>query len=35
MKKVDLAGLRELTRDMPMGPDSMTIVRQMRDDARY
>jgi prevent-host-death family protein len=34
-KKVDLAWLREMTKDMPMGPDSMTAIRQMRDEARY
>jgi prevent-host-death family protein len=33
-KKVDLAWLREMTKDMPMGPDSMTVIRQMRDEAR-
>ncbi len=34
-RKVDLAWLREMTKDMPMGPDSLTVIRQMRDDARY
>jgi antitoxin (DNA-binding transcriptional repressor) of toxin-antitoxin stability system len=34
-KKVDLGWLREMTKDMPMGPDSMTVIRQVRDDARY
>jgi prevent-host-death family protein len=34
-KKVDLAWLREMTKDMPMGPDSMTVIHQMRDEARY
>lgn len=34
-KKVDLAWLRDLTMDMPMGPDSMAVIRQMRDEARY
>jgi prevent-host-death family protein len=34
-KKVDLAWLREMTKDMPMGPDSMTLIRQMRDETRY
>jgi prevent-host-death family protein len=34
-KTVDLAWLREMTKDMPMGPDSMTVIRQMRDEARY
>ncbi len=34
-KKVDLAWLREMTKDMPMGPDSMTVIDQMRDEARY
>ncbi len=34
-RNVDLAWLREMTKDMPMGPDSMTAIRQMRDDARY
>jgi prevent-host-death family protein len=34
-RKVDLAWLREMTKDMPMGLDSMTVIRQMRDNARY
>ena len=34
-KKVDLAWLREMTKDMSMGPDSMTVIRQMRDEARH
>jgi prevent-host-death family protein len=34
-KKLDLAWLREMTKDMPMGPDSMTVIRQMRDETRY
>ena len=34
-KKVDLEWLRELTAGMPMGEDSMTVIRQMRDEVRY
>jgi prevent-host-death family protein len=34
-KKLDLAWLHEMTKDIPMGPDSMTVIRQMRDEARY
>lgn len=34
-RKVDLAWLREMTAGMPMGEDSMTVIRQMRDDYRY
>ena len=34
-KQVDLAWLREITKDMAMSPDSMTVIRQMRDEARY
>jgi prevent-host-death family protein len=34
-QKIDLAWLREMTKDMPMGPDSMTVIRHTRDGARY
>ena len=33
--KVDPGWLRQTTKDMPMGPDSMTVIRQMRHEARY
>lgn len=33
--KLDLDWLRRMTADMPMGEDSLPIIRQMRDDARY
>ena len=34
-RKVDLVWLHEMTAGMPMGEDSMTAIRQMRDDDRY
>lgn len=34
-RKVDLDWLREMTAGMPVGEDSMTVIRQMRDDYRY
>lgn len=34
-KKIDLEWLRQMTAGMPMGEDSMTVIRQMRDEARY
>lgn len=34
-RKVDLDWLHEMTAGMPMGEDSMIVIRQMRDDDRY
>ena len=34
-RKVDLDWLQEMTAGMPMGEDSMMVIRQMRDDDRY
>ena len=34
-RKVDLDWLLEMTAGMPMGEDSMIVIRQMRDDDRY
>ncbi len=34
-RKIDLDWLREMTAGMSVGEDSMTVIRQMRDDYRY
>ena len=34
-RKIDLEWLREMTAGMPMGEDSLSLIRQMRDGARY
>lgn len=34
-RKVDLDWLHGMTAGMPMGEDSMLVIRQMRDDDRY
>lgn len=34
-EKIDLEWLRQMTAGMPTGEDSMSVIRQMRDESRY
>ena len=34
-RKIDLEWLQEMTAGMPMGEDTQSLIRQMRDGARY